>query len=93
MMVALYLSFKWELVVAFGAVQQIGASIQFKGLANGTDHDLNGASTHPLTLTAGARADLFGKGGRSLMHSLVGMELSLGSTSWKGWRNWHQWLQ
>ena len=53
-------------------VQQIGASVQFKGLADGTDHDLNyylnGASAHPLTLTAGARADLFGEGGEDAPH-------------------------
>ena len=43
-MIAFYLLFKWEPVAAFGVVQQMGASIQLKGLANGTDHDLNSAS-------------------------------------------------
>ena len=38
-------------------------SVQFKGLSDGTDCDLDGASVHSIALATGASMDIFGKGG------------------------------
>ena len=38
-------------------------SVQFKGLSNGTDCDLDSASMHSIALATGAGMDIFSKGG------------------------------
>ena len=38
-------------------------SVQFKGLADGADCNLDGASAHSIALATGASMDIFGKGG------------------------------
>ena len=65
------LSFKLEPVPTFGAVQWVWESVQFEGLADGADHDLDGASAYLDALAAGTRADMLGKGSEEF-DSLVG---------------------
>ena len=56
------LSFELQPIASLSAVERVWESIQFKGLANGTDRDLDGACLKLGALATGASADMLSKG-------------------------------
>ena len=48
--------------MSFGVVERVWESVQFEGLANGTDHDLDGACSNSDALAIGASADMLSEG-------------------------------
>ena len=56
------LSFELQPVTSFGAVERVWESIQFESLADGTDHDLDGACLNLDALATGTSVDMLSKG-------------------------------